>query len=105
MARHPLHDLVRRRLWELRRTPDDASWRSGWVLPAETIDRMARGRGRSFINEGLAVHLARALDVPENRVRRAAGLPRVEDPNENVRTGPHLRLVHPHERRGGRHAP
>ena len=93
MARHPLHDLVRRRLWELGRSPDDASWRSGWVFPAETIQRMARGRGRSFISEGLAVHLARALDVPENRVRRAAGLPQVEDCDASLRTGPHLRLV------------
>ena len=98
MARHPLHDLVRRRLWELRRSPDDASWRSGWVFPAETIQRMARGRGRSFISESLAVHLARALDVPENRVRRAAGLPLLDDPDHNVRTGPHLRLVRPSER-------
>ena len=98
MARHPLHELVRRRLWELRRSADDASWRSGWVLPAETIERMARGRGRSFISEGIAVHLARALDVPENRVRRAAGLPPIDDPNENIRTGPHLRLVRPDER-------
>ena len=98
MARHPLHDLVRRRLWELDRSPDDASWRSGWVFPAETIHRMARGRGRSFISESLAVHLARALDVPESRVRRAAGLPMADDPNQNVRTGPHLRLVRPNER-------
>src|SRR5688500_2082624 len=99
MARHPLHDLVRRRLWELGRSPDDASWRSGWVFPAETIQRMSRGRGRSFISEGLAVHLARALDVPENRVRRAAGLPPIDDPSENIRTGPHLRLVRSDERR------
>ena len=93
MARHPLHDLVRRRLWELGRSPDDASWRSGWVFPAETIQRMARGRGRSFISEGLAVHLARALDVPENRVRRAAGLPPVPDERESISTRPHLRLI------------
>ena len=93
MVRHPLHDLVRRRLWELDRSADDASWRSGWVFPAETIQRMARGRGRSWISEGLAVHLARALDVPENRVRRAAGLPEVRDPKVDEPTGPHLRLV------------
>src|SRR3712207_9185750 len=73
MARHPLHDLVRRRLWELGRSAEDASWRSGWVLPPETIQRLARGRGRSTLTAGLAVHLARALDVPENRVRRGAG--------------------------------
>src|SRR3712207_2040839 len=93
MARHPLHDLVRRRLWELGRSAEDASWRSGWVLPPETIQRLARGRGRSTLSAGLAVHLARALDVPENRVRRAAGLPQVEDCDASVRTGPHLRLV------------
>src|SRR3712207_7223282 len=46
-------DLVRRRLWELRRSPEDASWRSGWVFPAESLQRMARGRGRSWISEGL----------------------------------------------------
>ncbi|GAB3355400.1 hypothetical protein [Modestobacter lapidis] len=96
MGRHPLHDLVRRRLWELGRSADDASWRSGFVLPAETIERMARGSGRSFISEGIAAHLARALDVPEHRVRRAAGLPPVQVPD--VRTGPHLRLVRPDDR-------
>jgi len=93
MARSTLHDLVRRRLWELGRSPEDASWRSGWVLPAETIQRLACGRGRSSISAGLAVHLARALDVPENRVRRAAGLPPTEDDGASTRTGPHLRLV------------
>ena len=93
MARHPLHELVRRRLWELGRSAEDASWRSGWALPAEAIQRMARGRGHSTISAGLAVHLARALDVPENRVRRAAGLPQVEDCDASIRTGPHLRLV------------
>ena len=93
MARHPLHDLVRRRLWELRRSAEDASARSGWALPADAILRMARGRGRTSISAGLAVHLARALDVPENRVRRAAGLPPVEECAASIRTGPHLRLV------------
>jgi hypothetical protein len=98
VARHLLHDLVRRRLWELGRSAEDASWRSGWVLPADTIQRMARGRGRSSISAGLAVHLARALDVPESRVRRAAGLPQVEDCQANIRTGPHLRLVRDDDR-------
>jgi hypothetical protein len=98
MARHPLHDLVRRRLWELGRSAEDASSRSGWALPAATILRLARGRGRTSIGAGLAVHLARALDVPENRVRRAAGLPQVEDCAANIRTGPHLRLVRDDDR-------
>ena len=88
-----LQGLVRRRLWELARTPDEASRRSRWVVPAETIERMARIGGKSFISEGLAEFLARALEVPENRVRRAAGLPAVEDPREDIATGPHLRLV------------
>ena len=42
---------------------------------------------------GEAAALARALDVPENRVRRAVGLPLVEDPRADIRTGPHLRIV------------
>jgi hypothetical protein len=88
-----LQDLVRRRLWELARTPDEASRLSRWVVPPETIERMARIGGRSFISEGLAEFLAHALGVPENRVRRAAGLPKVEDPREDIATGPHLRLV------------
>jgi hypothetical protein len=48
---------------------------------------MARVGGRSFISEGLAEILARALGVPENRVRRAAGLPQVKDPREDIETG------------------
>jgi hypothetical protein len=88
-----LQGLVRRRLWELARTPAEASRLSRWTVPAETIERMARIGGRSFISDGLAEFLARALGVPENRVRRAAGLPLVEDARANVATGPHLRLV------------
>jgi hypothetical protein len=88
-----LQGLVRRRLWELARTPDEASRRSRWVVPPETIERMARIGGKSFISEGLAEFLAHALEVPENRVRRAAGLPAVADPREDISTGPHLRLV------------
>ncbi len=52
-----------------------------------------RRRGWALINPWMAGHLARALDVPENRVRRAAGLPEVPDPRADVPTGPHLRLV------------
>jgi hypothetical protein len=93
MAEEDLQGLVRRRLWELARTPDEASRLARWVVPPETIERMARIEGKSFISEGLAEFLARALAVPENRVRRAAGLPEVHDPRADVATGPHLRLV------------
>ena len=93
MPDEDLQSLVRRRLWELARTPGEASRLARWVVPPETIERMARIGGKSFISEGLAEFLARALGVSENRVRRAAGLPRVDDPREDVATGPHLRLV------------
>jgi hypothetical protein len=88
-----LQGLVRRRLWELARTPAEASRLARWVVPPETIERMTRIGGKSFISEGLAEFLARALGVPENRVRKAAGLPPVADPRADVATGPHLRLV------------
>jgi hypothetical protein len=89
-----LQELVRRRLWELARTADDAARLSRWVVPPETLKRMARTGGTSFITEGLAEFLARALEVPENRVRRAAGLPRIPDDRESITPRPHLRLVH-----------
>ena len=54
MADKDLQDLVRRRLWELARTADDASRFSRWVVPPETLKRMARSGGTSFISEGLA---------------------------------------------------
>jgi hypothetical protein len=88
-----LQGLVRRRLWELARSPAEAARLSRWAVPAETIERMARVGGKSFISEGLAEFLARALGVPENRVRRAAGLPQVPDPRADIATRPHLRLV------------
>ena len=88
-----LQELVRRRLWELARTADDAARLSRWVVPPETLKRMARTGGTSFITEGLAEFLARALEVPENRVRRAAGLPEVDDPRAEISTGPHLRVI------------
>jgi hypothetical protein len=93
MADKDLQELVRRRLWELARAPEEASRVSRWVVPPETIERMARAGGKSFINEGLAEFLARALEVPENRIRRAAGLPEVDDPRADIATGPHLRLI------------
>jgi hypothetical protein len=88
-----LQGLVRRRLWELARTPAEASRLSRWVVPPETIERMSRIGGKSFISEGLAEFLARALEVPENRVRKAAGLPEVDDPRADIATGPHLRVI------------
>ena len=87
-----LTDLVRRRLWELGRSPAQASQRTGWLIPPVTMEMLARS-SRSFITEGLARPLARALDVTENRVRRAAGLAQVPDPRADISTGPHLRLV------------
>jgi hypothetical protein len=88
-----LQGLVRRRLWELARTPAEAARLARWAMPPETIERMARLGGKSFISEGMAEFLARALGVPENRVRRAAGLPPVQDPRADIATRPHLRLV------------
>jgi hypothetical protein len=93
MPTEDLQALVRRRLWELARTADEAARRSRWVIPADTLALMARRGGKSFITEGLAEFLARALDVPENRVRRAAGLPRVPDERESITTRPHLRII------------
>ena len=97
MADRDLQDLVRRRLWELARTASEASRFSRWVVPPETLERMARRGGKSFISEGLAEFLARALDVPENRVRRAAGLPPISDHRESITTRPHLRLLRNHD--------
>src|SRR5687767_4018515 len=93
MADKDLQHLVRRRLWELSRSPDEASRVSRWVIPPEIIERLARTGGKSFISEGLAKFLARALEVPENRVRRAAGLPEIDDPRADITTGPHLRVI------------
>lgn len=75
-------------------TVQEASRRARGTIAPEVLERLARSRGRAFISARLAGHLARALDVPENRVRRAADLPEVPDPREDVPTGPHLRLVH-----------
>jgi hypothetical protein len=88
-----LQDLVRRRLWELARSAAEVSRLSRWRVPPETVSHMAQTGSKSFISEGLAGFLARALDVPENRVRRAAGLPPVPDERESITTRPHLRLL------------
>ena len=93
MAVDDLRDLVWRRLWELSMTSDEASRRSRWVVPAQTIEGMACRGSVTFIREGFAKHLARALGVPENRVRRAAGLPPADDPRADITTRPHLTLI------------
>lgn len=87
-----MSDLVRRRLWELARTPAEASQRSRWALSAEVLELLGR-HGASFISEDLARPLARALGVPETRVRRAAGLPAIPDPRAGIETRPDLRVV------------
>ena len=93
MPDNDLQRLVQRRLLELDTTVDEASRRSRWAVAPETIRRIADGGHSGLISERLAGALARALDVPENRVRRAAGLPLVEDGRVDIRTGPHLRVV------------
>jgi hypothetical protein len=88
-----LQDLVRRRLWELGGSFVEASRRARGAVGPEVLERLSHVRGWALISPWMAAHLARALDVPENRVRRAAGLPEVPDPRADVPTGPHLRLV------------
>jgi len=89
-----LQQLVRRRLLELSSTAEAVSRRAQWAIAPETITRIADGRHSGMVSERLAAALARALDVPENRVRRLAGLPLLQDPRADVCTGPHLRVVH-----------
>lgn len=93
MADHDLQRLVRRRLLELSSSALAASRRAQWAIAPETIARIAEGRHSGLVSERLAAALARALDVPENRVRRVTGLPLVEDPRADECTGPHLRVV------------
>jgi hypothetical protein len=100
VAVNDLQHLVQRRLLELGVTADEASRRSSWAIAPETIARIAHGRHSGLVSERLAAALARAIDVPENRVRRAVGLPLVEDARGDIRTGPHLRVVRDDEGRG-----
>ena len=93
MPEGDLQALVRRRLWELARSPEETTRSARWALAAETVQRLARDRGRAFVSEGIVPLLARALEVPENRIRRAAGLPPAPDPREIITTRPHLRVV------------
>jgi hypothetical protein len=100
MTQVDLQGLVRRRLFELLCTAQDASRRAKWAVGPETIDRIARGRHAGPVSERLAQAMAHALDVPEYRVRRAVGLP-VEEPADDP-TRPHLRLIRGgHDRRVG----
>jgi hypothetical protein len=85
--------LVRRRLLELNITAEQASRLAHWAVAPETIEHLAAGRRSGLVSDRLADALARALGVPENRVRRAAGLPEVPDPRESIETAPHLRLI------------
>jgi hypothetical protein len=100
VAPDDLMRLVQRRLLELGMTAAEASRRSSWAVAPETIARIAHGRHSGLVSERLAGALARALDVPENRIRRVVGLPLVEDARADVRTGPHLRVVRDDERSG-----
>jgi hypothetical protein len=93
VASDELRRLVQRRLLELGETVEEASRRSRWAVAPETIARIAHGRHSGLVSERLAAALALAIDVPENRVRRAVGLPLVHDVRADVKTGPHLRVV------------
>ncbi len=93
MADDDLQQLVQRRLLELSSSAQAASRRAQWAVAPETIAHIAAGRHSGLVSERLAAALARALDVPENRVRRVVGLPLVDDPRADICTGPHLRVV------------
>jgi hypothetical protein len=97
MVDKDLHDLVRRRMWELARTAEDAArlWRT--LTTPEIRARMAQRGDKSFLSDVLVEFLARTLDVPENRIRRAVGLPKVPDERESISTRPHLRVLRNHE--------
>jgi hypothetical protein len=97
MGDRDLADLVRRRLFELGVTAAEVSRRSRGDVPAETVRGLARGQRSIRVGDRFARALARALQVTECRVRRAAGLPVAEERGE--RTRPHLRVI-----RGGAQA-
>jgi len=86
-----LQRLIWRRLFELGLTAEEASARTLGVVSKEAVRGLVGGRTSVYVSDRVARALARALDVPEHRVRRTAGLP-VEEP-ETARTGPHLRIV------------
>jgi hypothetical protein len=91
MADKDLRHLVARRLVELQTTLQQVSLRSRGALPGQTLRALAHGLLPVRLTDRTVAALARALDVPEYRVRRAAGLP-VEEPMP-AHTRPDLRLV------------
>jgi hypothetical protein len=91
MADTDLRNLVQRRLFELQSTLQQATMRSRGALPRETLRAITHGLLPVGLTERLVTALARAIDVPEYRVRRAAGLPAAEPMIE--RTRPDLRVV------------
>ena len=91
MGDRDLADLVRRRLFELGFTAAEVSRRSRGDVPAETVRGLARGQRFHRVGDRFARALARALEVTEYRVRRAAGLPVPDIPGEPTR--PHLRVI------------
>jgi hypothetical protein len=93
-----LGDLVRRRLFELGLNAQDLARRSRGELSGETVRGLVRGLAPVRVSDRLAGSLARALDVTEYRVRKAAGLS-VREPFV-PRTRPHLRVVRREEPRG-----
>ena len=86
-----LQRLIWRRLFELGLTAEEASARTAGVVSKEAVRGLVGGRTSVYVNDRVARALARALDVPEHRVRESAGLP-VEEPHP-ARTRPHLRIV------------
>ena len=91
MSDRDLQRLIWRRLFELGLTAEEASVRTQGVVSKEAVRGLVGGRTSIYVNDRVARALARALDVPERRVRRTVGLP-VEEPSPE-RTGPHLRIV------------
>jgi hypothetical protein len=90
-----LPGLVRRRLYELDLSAEEASRRSRGGVPREMMRALMGGSWGFPLSDRLVRALARLLEVPERRVRRAAGLPVPEFIGE--RTRPHLRVVRSNE--------
>jgi hypothetical protein len=95
MPGRDLERLVRRRLFELGLTPEGVTRRSGGLIPRETIRGLVRGQHAFRLGDDFAAVLARALEVTEYRVRKAAGLS-VREPFV-AGTRPDLRVVRDQE--------
>ena len=91
MSDRDLQRLIWRRLFELGLTAEEASARTLGVVSKEAVRGLMGGRASVYVNDRVARALARALEVPEHRVRTTAGLP--TDEPDTARTGPHLRIV------------